>query len=149
MSHVVVRENSAVLQVLLDAGADVNTALHIAIERDHCSMVRLLVLDRTAVIDLPNKDGARLLMTAVKHGHWGAAQILLSKGADTECIDACGRTTLSIAAYHGHPDIVRLLLSHGAKVKHSDKRAHSALVTAALGGEITVVVFLSKQEQTW
>jgi uncharacterized protein len=142
MSHALAQEQPGVLQALLDAGADVNIALHIAVERDFSDMVRLLVLNRGAVIDLPNEDGTTLLMAAAKHGHWGVTLILLCGGADTECVDPRGRTALSIAAYHGDPDIVRLLLSHGAKVKHSDERAHSALVTAALGGEIIVVRIL-------
>ena len=45
-----------------------------------------------------------------------AAQLLLTKGAEVDCIDRKGRTPLMYAVSHGHSNLVKLLLSKKADV---------------------------------
>ena len=53
-----------------------------------------------------------LMWTAVR-GKTGTAKVLLEAGADTEALNAWGRSVAFIAAWENRVEIMRLLLKHG------------------------------------
>ncbi|OCK82913.1 ankyrin, partial [Lepidopterella palustris CBS 459.81] len=94
-------DNVEIVKLLLDKGAEPNlrdrggwTVLSWATERRHGQM--------------GNKwsDGA---LVGSEEGHVEIADLLLKKGAETNSIDAHGRTGLMWAVNRGHVDIVELL----------------------------------------
>lgn len=84
-------DHSAVLALLLDAGADINARTNF---------------------------GSTPLIIAAKYGYAGCAVLLIDRGGDVLNLNARagnGQTALHEAAKHGHAAIVRLLLQAGAR----------------------------------
>ncbi|XP_076818833.1 protein TANC2-like isoform X2 [Clavelina lepadiformis] len=93
-----------------------------------------LVRQFKASFNVRNKNGFTPLISAVKHGEWDAADLLLNLGAPIEATDASGKTPLITAACHGHLGVVELLLSRGANVHSEDREGLTALGWASLQG---------------
>lgn len=96
------------------------TTLHLAAERGHEKVVRLL-LDQGANIDAWNKYGWTALHFAAENGHEAVARILLRRGANIHLKSTSGRTALHHAAEKGWEEIVRMLFLEGADV---NEKAH-------------------------
>lgn len=82
--------STAVLKLLLDAGADVESA---------------------------NGEGQTALMAVARTGNVDAARLLIRRGANVNAREGWGgQTALMWAAAQGHPAMIRLLIRHGADV---------------------------------
>jgi cytohesin len=113
-----------VLKVLLDHGADVNTAdrygwslLHYAAGKGSAStaMTRML-LDKGANPNVVEREyGWTPLHRAAGKGHRTRVELLISHGASVNAKDWYGKTPLSLAKEEGHTEIIELLRKHGAK----------------------------------
>ena len=107
----------AMVRVLLDAGAPLNTALgsealFYAAQQGHEGVAALLIrrganLDGCVMTNTP-------LHAAAINGHTGVVRRLLNAGAQVDVMDILGRTPLYGAAGAGHVDIVEVLLAAGA-----------------------------------
>lgn len=98
---------AALLQVLLEAGADPFHACY---------------------------AGVNPLMCAARCGSSSCIQLLLAEGVDadyTNCDLGEGEHALLLAAASGSVAAVRLLLAAGARVNRADKAGHTALWAAA------------------
>lgn len=114
-----------VVKLLLSHGADVRsqstadqTAMRIAVLRNHVEIVRLLVVDHG--VD-PNEEclGQAVLFTAASMGHHEIAELLLELGADPNkqsTLSGNGFRPLDGAVTRDDATMVRLLLQHGADV---------------------------------
>lgn len=128
---------------LLQGRADPNSAgpsesesvLQLAVQQGHVEMARIL-LDAGANI---NAVRTNPLCRAAELGHYEVVELLLRRGADTECGDIRSKTALLYAAEAGHRQIVHLLLDHGADVNRKDLDSRSALCYAAKAGRTQVV----------
>ena len=122
------KNSSALIKVLIEAGANPNsslqpgvirTPLQLATEKGSIDIVNLL-LDKGADINAPPFDryGATALQFAAIGGYVGIAQLLIQRGANINAEPAKigGRTALEGAAEHGHIDMLQLLLSSGAQI---------------------------------
>ena len=135
------KENAALVQLLIQAGADVNDvhpegdgvpALSLASQRGAEQIVRLL-LDAGADVNstLPDQalfgknplSGASALLLAVDEGHAGIARMLLEAGADpnsrisvSSSRSDAGASVLMLAVAMKNEEIVRLLIEAGADV---------------------------------
>ncbi|XP_060938227.1 ankyrin repeat domain-containing protein 34A [Limanda limanda] len=69
-------------------------------------------------------------------------RMLLEKGADVNCQDEDGRTSLSHACEVGHLDVVKLLVQFNADPDITDAWGNSALMYAAFAGHSQVLEFL-------
>ena len=121
---------------LVDANIDehyVTTALHCAAISGHVATLRLL-LDRGALIDMPDRIGYTALRMAAEEGHKDSVQVLLEKGADVDRQHPDGTTALNLAARKGFQGIVKLLLEKGADVNRQDCDGKTALSVAAQSG---------------
>jgi ankyrin repeat protein len=146
------RNDKALVQLLLDLGADVNlkdgsrnTPLHHVAHYGFLDLILLLVhygADVNAVGFLL----ATPLHIAVYWGQAEAVKLLISQGADlnkqvTEVkteeekeLEFYGMSPLHIAAARGKADIVQLLVSAGANIKAVTHTGHTVLHAAYLGG---------------
>jgi hypothetical protein len=144
-----VRGHEAVVRLLLDKGADIETrdgngwtALHWAAKWGHEAMVRLL-LDKGTDIEARDGSGWTALYGAAIQGHEAVMRLLLEKGADIETRDGSGWTALYVAAILGHEAVVRLLLEKGADIEARDGNGWTALHWAAIRGHEAVVRLLT------
>ena len=113
------------LEMLLDAGADVNTtnedgdtALIYASDGGHVSCISLL-LDRGACPDARESSGCTALMIASRGGHVASIERLLAAGVDVNAKDNGGRNSLVMAAEGGHIAAVEILEKNGALIADS------------------------------
>lgn len=105
--------NAAMIELLLDAGADPN---------------------------LSEPDGRTPLMVASKTGKSEAVRTLLTRGARVDDKEhAQAQTALMWAAAEGHADVVRQLVRAGAQLEAKSKGGFTALHFAARQGKIDVL----------
>ena len=130
--------NLHVIQLLLDAGANVNnnstpmTALHLAAQQGHVEVVRLL-LDFGADKEAVGMHQETALHWAAVKGHVNVARLLLQAGAQKEAHREGGQRPLHCAAGHGHLEVVRLLLDFGVDTEAEDMSGWRALQWAVFG----------------
>ena len=89
------------------------TPLHLACEKGHAAVVRLLV-EKGADVDKARNDGRTPFYMACQEGHLDVVQLLLEKGADMDKAKDSGATPLYIARYQGHAEIISILEQAGA-----------------------------------
>ena len=159
--------HSHIVQLLLEAGTDVNiadddydeddvddiyghdyeyyynsrTALHLAAENGHYNVVKLL-LEAGANKNAAVRGGSTALHLAALMGHPEVVELLLEAGAHKDAADGGGRTALHDAAENGRLEVVKLLLEAGADKDAADHYGATALHWAADQGCSEVVKHL-------
>lgn len=120
--------SAAVIEALLQAGADPNTRV--------------------------TSDGETVLMTTARSGNTEAVKALLDHGADVNARETYkGQTALMWAAGERHAGVVRLLLAHGAdwKIRSFDretklpKLSAASSVTPFARGGLTAFLFTARE----
>lgn len=81
--------------------------------KGHFDAVKAL-LERNAIVDLPDAEGATPLFAAIQNGHNDVLQLLIESGADVNISTEQGMTPLHFAASHGNVDATQVLLESGA-----------------------------------
>ncbi|QYT04241.1 Ankyrin repeat protein [Trichoderma simmonsii] len=118
----VFRGNFAMVNLLLDRGADINaqrggwgSALQTAAKDENLSMLKLLI-ERGADINFPSNEAGCVLLSAAGNMH--CLQLLLDNGADVNKrgTGSMEKTALCEAAKAKYWDAFDLLLEHGANV---------------------------------
>jgi ankyrin repeat protein len=119
-----------------DAIIDIGTTPLLRAARSGDVAAMSLLIERGALVDLPQVSGATPLMVAVGLGAssidtrgkfrteldaLAAAEVLLDARADVNARDANGRTALHAAAQQGFSDVVKLLVERGADLDAVDK----------------------------
>lgn len=126
-----------VVQLLLDAGADVNvkdyyygTPLYAAARQGHSDTVKLL-LNAKADVNAKDLHLRTALHAAVFQGNSEIVKLLLNAGADVHVRGGHYGTALQDAAHFGGIEIVRLLIDAGADVNAQGGSLGNALQIAA------------------
>ncbi|EPS39981.1 hypothetical protein H072_6288 [Dactylellina haptotyla CBS 200.50] len=128
-------DHSAVVKLLLDAGADVNvkdkdgkTALFEAARRGHDEIVKLL-LDAKVEVNSTDKDGRSALFSTIERGKKTAAKLLLDARANVNLKDRAGVTPLLECSAIGakYIEIIQLFLDYGADIDVRDSNGDSLL----------------------
>lgn len=119
--------NVEITKILLDQGMNPDDhvyigdrPLHVAIERNHTDVVKLLV-KRGADVNARNSTGESPLIIAIRSRVGNTLEIikfLVSNGADVNASSIFGKNALGTAAKHGDPEIVKYLLANGATTKN-------------------------------
>ncbi|XP_062620362.1 ankyrin repeat domain-containing protein 17-like [Saccostrea cucullata] len=112
-----VGDNSETIDVLLDAGADIN-------KRD----------------DMP--EGDTPLTYVAKHGNIKIVEHLIMRNANIDKVNGCNKSPLYCASYFGHVSTVRYLVANKANVNICDAYNQSPLFVAAEKGFIEIVDIL-------
>lgn len=105
-----------------------NEALLTAVERGHLKRAQMLI-DQGADVNTADADGWTPLMWAVATGQKKLVSLLLDKGADVHARDKEGNTALIHAAM-AHPEIAERLTKHGADLNAQNKVGTTALMWA-------------------
>ena len=141
----------SILQVLLEAGAAINTppqrcggtALQYAALKGHLDIVEVLLGAGAAVGAKYGKMTA--LQAASKGGYYGIAELLLRQGAQVDEMSPIFKreTPLRLAAKGGHLHTVRLLLDWHADINGQFRNGGATpLEAAACEGDLDVVQLL-------
>lgn len=140
-----------IVQLLVEKGADVNTAdglgttcLHQAAHIGHVEILSYLLEQGADVANAPSAVTA--LMYASVRGHVGVVERLIqhTQGADVDQRDSYGRTALSLASAKGHLMVVRRLLPFTGRVAIDSRNASggTALYFACRSGHVEVATAL-------
>ena len=106
-------------------GRDNYTALHCAVSRKHADVIQVLI---DAGADIETKEGHSALLVASRSGELTTVKILVGAGADVRATDANGATCLILAAHYGHTDTVRYLVDlPEVDLNHQDSWRNTAL----------------------
>jgi ankyrin repeat protein len=131
----------ALIDRLLQAGADANAALHAAAWPTRADAVDVMrrLLDAGANIDTVNANGATALHGAARLGTPEMVALLLARGASARARDHAGETPLHgvlrsfVPEHEKDVRIVRALLAAGADVNAADGKGETPLHIAAGG----------------
>jgi serine/threonine-protein phosphatase 6 regulatory ankyrin repeat subunit B len=131
--------HAAVVQALLQAGADVNKAdddgdasLSVAAS----AAIATMLIERGSHLNATNKLGQTALWRAAKEGRAGVAQALLQAGAEVNKASERGNAPLSVAA---SAPIATMLIERGADVNATNRFGATALLLAAAEDRTDVV----------
>uniref|UniRef100_A0A3B5AAT3 Ankyrin repeat domain 2 n=1 Tax=Stegastes partitus TaxID=144197 RepID=A0A3B5AAT3_9TELE len=120
---------------------DERTALHRASLEGHTAVVQML-LEKGADINLKDQLGSRAIHCACRGGSLGVVKALKSHGADLNVRDKLYSTPLHVATRTGHTTIVEYLLSCGAKMNSRDREGDTALHDAVRLNRYKIVKLL-------
>jgi ankyrin repeat protein len=98
------------------------------------SLMRFLVEERSANIDVTDGTGRTPVYIAVENENFDSARYLIARGANLEKKLRDGTTALSNAAYADKSKFVQLLLENNADVKSVDNNGRTPLSRTAISG---------------
>ena len=133
-----------VVQALIAAGADVNTATNDGLtpifitSHDGHHSVRALIA-AGADINVAMDDGATPVYIASQNGHVDSVRALIADCADVNVAMDDGATPVYIASENGHVDSVRALISAGADVSAAANDGVTPADIASLNGHVEVL----------
>lgn len=127
------------VELFLDTGFDKVTAnargwqmIHLAADKGHVDILKLLLERGTATSCSTRSRGARPLHLAAGRGHVEAISVLCKFGANVN--DASwkdGGYPIHDAAYNGHAEVISLLHKSGATIDALDDQSQTPLLEAA------------------
>ncbi|XP_001365667.1 protein fem-1 homolog A [Monodelphis domestica] len=141
-----------VVQSLLRRGASVNrttrtnsTPLRAACFDGHLDVVRYLVGEHQADLEVANRHGHTCLMISCYKGHREIARYLLEQGAQVNRRSAKGNTALHDCAESGSLEILQLLLGCKARMER-DGYGMTPLLAASVTGHTNIVEYLIQEQ---
>jgi len=143
-------ENPEVIEVLLDAGAEVNarsnrgyTALMCAAWRNKNPEVFRVLLEAGADVNARDKTGMTpLILAAIRDDNLEVIRVFLEAGAHVNARTRYDRTALMSAAIGSVPEVIHVLLEADAYVNAQDRNGRTALMEAARSNGYSEVIEL-------
>eukprot|EP00953_Heterococcus_sp_UTEX-ZZ885_P012523 7187-Heterococcus_DN1.PRE.4 len=150
-------------EILIAAGAVVlemdnigKSALHYAVQYEHCDAVKLLLNHgAAAVVDIPVFEpctfGCCFCTTALKMCKQPAiVKLLLAAGADVHDTTPSGSTSLHVAAAHGYPaPVICLLIKAGADLHAVNSEGKTAAEVAHNRGNDMIAALLNRAARAY
>lgn len=118
---------------------DSETALSLAIEKEHQEIIDLLRQSSAQKQDYLSMSEAEVMFKAAQAGALGTILDLHDAGQSINIKDVEGNTPLMLAAKAGHVGVVRSLYHLGAAINHKNKAGLSASNLAKQGGQEKVL----------
>lgn len=148
-------EESAVTKILLNAGANVdsangygNTALHAAASLGHTDVCNELVKAGADVKLVNNKGSSALHLLCYNStksiGSSDVCKLLIKSGADISGKDQQGATPLLVCCTSGRDDLLEILLSSGATLTEKDNSGKDAVAIAQFYKQSHIVDMVKK-----
>lgn len=134
------------LQILLDAGADVDTEqadMNLNYGKETEESIKVF-LEKEAHVDRVDSSGRTQLCNAAFNGNADVVRILLQHGANVNFSDPAGESSIMLAAKQGHAEVVYLLVNCGGNANQVASDGCTPLRAAASGGHSDVVSVLLK-----
>ena len=116
-----------------------------AAETQHYNKVAQLLLDAGADVNTQNSYGDTPLMEAVRYADIDTVEKIILKEADVNVQNNAGNTALIEAAVHNRFNVVNLLMRHGADINAQNKAGNTALIEAAQHGQSQMAKLLIKK----
>ncbi len=151
LEHAVKNANREMEQLLLSAGATVNTrnatgeTVLMMLDADATSDLVWDLINAGANVNLKDEGGNTALMQVAASNNLEALKTLLDAGAEVEAKNKHGQTALMVAASEGSVNAVRALVLAGADLNARDEDNKNALANAAENGHPAVVRFLKSK----
>ncbi|KAK4995194.1 putative ankyrin-repeat protein [Elasticomyces elasticus] len=142
------KNSDAVLDLLLNKGADVNmkssnhgqTALHFTASKNNLDVARKLIAQKASA-RVKDKRGQLALHRAAAAGNVPVVKLLLENRSPINATDMDGSTALHHAIAEGHGDTAVLLLKAGAE---TDKRDQSGALAIDLAPDAKIRSFIER-----
>ena len=144
------RGDEQVMQMLINAGADVNVSaqeglfgsvLQAASFGGHEKVVKMLI-DAGAHINAQGGECGSALQAASHGGHEKVVEMLIERGADVNAQGGRYGNALQAASLRGHGKVVKMLLERGANVNAQGGECGDALQAALARGHDKLVAML-------
>jgi ankyrin repeat protein len=119
-------------------------AIQYAVESRSVGMVKILIDHGADVNTAGGREPVTPLYTAAYRGYKDIAAYLLSRGAQVEGGNSHGYTPLSAASEQGHMGVVTLLLTHGAEANTESDRGAYPLAEALRNKHWEIAAMLIK-----
>lgn len=125
------------------------TALHLAAMNGHTHLVKFLVRDHSAVIDILTLRKQTPLHLAAGNGQLEVCKLLLELGASIDATDDLGQKPIHVAAQNNFSDVAKLFLEqHPNLVMATSKDGNTCAHIAAMQGSVRVIEELMKFDRT-
>jgi ankyrin repeat protein len=151
LEHAVRNANREMVQLLLSAGATVNSrnatgdTVLMMLDGDATSDLVWDLINSGASVNLKDENGNTALMQAALSPNLEALKTLLDAGAEVDAKNKAGQTALMLAASEGSVNAVRALVLAGADLNTKDGDNKNALARAGENDHPAVVRFLKSK----
>jgi ankyrin repeat protein len=131
-------------------GKDGATALILASENGHASLIETLITSFDQDINARDNNDNTALMKAAMNGHLSVVSILIDKDANPNLKNSDGLTALMAAAKNGQEKVVQYLVDSGlVNIDEQGAEGRTALMLAAMNKYPAVVAILLKAGALW
>lgn len=121
------------------------TALHLAAMNGYKDLVKFLIRDHNAVIDILTLRKQTPLHLAAANGQLEVCMLLLELGASIDATDDLGQKPIHVAAQNNFSEVAKLFLQqHPSLVNATSKDGNTCAHIAAMQGSVKVIEELMK-----
>ncbi|XP_055683322.1 serine/threonine-protein phosphatase 6 regulatory ankyrin repeat subunit A isoform X2 [Lutzomyia longipalpis] len=121
------------------------TALHLAAMNGFTHLVKFLIRDHNAVIDILTLRKQTPLHLAAGNGQIEVCKLLLELGANIDATDDLGQKPIHVAAQNNFSEVAKLFLqAHPSLVNATSKDGNTCAHIAAIQGSVKVIEELMK-----
>lgn len=125
------------------------TALHLAAMNGYAHLVKFLIRDHNAMIDVLTLKKQTPLHLAAASGQMEVCKLLLELGANIDATDELGQKPIHAAAQNNYSEVVQLFLQqHPNLVMATTKDGNTCAHIAAIQGSVKVIEELMKFDRT-
>lgn len=125
------------------------TALHLAAMNGHAHLIKFLVRDHNAIIDILTLRKQTPLHLAAGNGQLNCCKLLLELGANIDATDDLGQKPIHVAAQNNFSEVAKLFLEqHPSLVMATSKDGNTCAHIAAMQGSVRVIEELMKFDRT-
>ncbi|KJH41312.1 ankyrin repeat protein [Dictyocaulus viviparus] len=123
---------------------EIGTALHGAVQMSNAVMTKNLLDNKSVWIDEEDGKGRTALHYSMEQNSFEVVKILVTAGANLDCVDIYGTTASHLACKEGRIDVFELLLQNGADAFCVDKTGKTPFDLACEYGKQKMVEYMLK-----